>query len=487
MKNNIYRSLLYTPLLFACISIHSCSEDDPAKWVDLRYKTDDTYTVPASGKESVTIQVKSTDPWTVFGHETWTTISPDHGDAGTTYDVTITCKENTALDDRTDTITVKSDYWVGKRFTITQKGIAFLNVENADIAFSKAGNEAAFNVVSNQKWSAEVTEGDKWITIVSGATGQQNGTVSLKPIVNNGEKRIAKVTVYDRHGVARQTVTCTQDGVILTPSTPENGKWFALQPNAQKLEIPVDADVDWTVAKDNEEDEWYSVNTASTTRNKLVLDVLEHSGRAVRISSVTLTSKAAENTDPVVKQVKFRQINPSYIITKTINKTISSTYSENNLAYGEYHFFMKPPMKTAGEFQISLRWPGGPEYYVQYNLVNGVAAGLTSPWNGAFNMEEKTYHRTIDTNKENSIGIKVEKGSPAFVDPSSGKQITNFTWYINKQKIGNLEESKGLILQGILWQRILDTPMTLRIAGSDRASIFVEKYEFTPPLDWGQD
>lgn len=489
MKKNIYQFILYIPLLFVCLGIHSCSDEDPAKWVDLRYKTEDAYVLPASGEESVTIQVKSTDPWSVFGHESWNTITPDHGDAGTIYDVKITCKKNTDLDDRTDTITIKSDYWVGKRFTITQKGIAYLNLENAEISFNKTGNAAAFNVVSNQKWTAKVTEGEKWLSISSGQTGEKNGTVNLKSIVNNGEKRIGEVTIYDRHGVARQMVVCTQDGVVLTPAIPQNGKWFALQPNAQQLEIAVDADIDWTVSKDNVDDEWFNINTASTTRNKLVLNILEHTGRAVRISSVSLTSKAAENTDPVVKQVKFRQINPPYIITKTINKSIGGTYTEENLTYGEYHFFMKPPMKFPGQFQISLRWAGGPEYYVQYNLTNGVAAGLTSPWNGAFNMEESTYHRSIDTNKENSIGIKVEKGSPNFVDPSSGKQITNFTWYINKQKVGDLEGSKGLILQGILWQRILDTPTTLRMYydGSDGGAIFVEKYEFIPPLDWGQD
>ena len=476
--------------------LHSCSDDEPTKWVDLRYKTEDVYIFSASGEDSYTIQVKSTDPWSVSAKENWSNITPDHGDADKIYDIAITCKENTDLDDRIDTVTIKSDYWVGKRFVINQKGIAYLNVEGIGFIMAKTSNAtAAFQVVSNQKWTAKVTEGEQWLSITAGESGEQNGTISITATGNNGEKRTGKVSIYDRHGVVRQIVDCTQDGVTLTPEIPENGKWFALQSNAQRMEIDIDADIEWSVAKDNEEDAWFSINTASTTSHKLVLDVLKNSGSTVRVSSVTLTSTAAEGSEPVIKQIKFRQINAPYVQTKILNKKIGSGgYVEKNLSYGEYHFFMKPPMKLPGQFQISLRWQWGKGtsdlYYVQYNLTDGVAAGLTSPWNSPMNMEETGYHRAVDTNQENSIGFKVELGKTDFVDPSTGKPIANFIWYVNKKVVVSLQEVPHMLLPGgLLWEHIINTPAELNMfyRGSDGGSIFVEKYEYIAPLDWGED
>ncbi len=48
-----------------------------------------------------------------------------------TYDVTIKCEENTSLDDRTEVINIKSDYWTGKKFTLTQKRYCLLRVRRS--------------------------------------------------------------------------------------------------------------------------------------------------------------------------------------------------------------------------------------------------------------------------------------------------------------------------------------------------------------------
>ena len=112
------------------------------KWVDLRYRVDqDSYLIDAKGTETVTFLVKSTDPWEVFGskRESWYTITPDQGEPGETFTVTIKCKENTDLDDRADTINIKSDYWTGKQFLLTQKGIAYLNYEPVENILQEGG------------------------------------------------------------------------------------------------------------------------------------------------------------------------------------------------------------------------------------------------------------------------------------------------------------------------------------------------------------
>ena len=161
MRLNIRKSIItgisLATLLPAFSLLQGCDDSEAEKWVDLRYRVEDSYLVEAKNPEPVSFQVKSTDPWEVFGKYDWYTISPSTGEAGETYTVTVTCKENTELDDRIDTLNIKSDYWTGKRFVLTQKGTAYLNVEGVDM-IDQEGNSETFSVLSNQKWTAKVTE-----------------------------------------------------------------------------------------------------------------------------------------------------------------------------------------------------------------------------------------------------------------------------------------------------------------------------------------
>lgn len=56
-------------LLAAVPVLQSCDDDEKQKAVDLRYRVEDSYLLPADGTTdelSVTFQVKSTDPWEIF-------------------------------------------------------------------------------------------------------------------------------------------------------------------------------------------------------------------------------------------------------------------------------------------------------------------------------------------------------------------------------------------------------------------------------------
>ena len=50
-----------------------------------------------------------------------------------------------------------------------------------------------FNVLSNQKWSAKVTEGDIWLSIRGNdgkIEGEQNGQITVEATPNTGEMRV---------------------------------------------------------------------------------------------------------------------------------------------------------------------------------------------------------------------------------------------------------------------------------------------------------
>ena len=205
--------------------------EEAVKTVDLRYRASDSYDLPATGAQSFTILVASTDPWTVTSeHPDWCIISEEEGEAsdpelvhtGKAAPTTIRVQyyDNTFLDDRTDKITIQSDYWVGKVITVNQKGIAFLTIPESDLDLSveKAGGNYYIHINSNQPWSARVTDGD-WISITDGASGEGVGTVTVTALDNVAELRYAEVTVYDRHEVASAKILFTQDGPRSAPAS----------------------------------------------------------------------------------------------------------------------------------------------------------------------------------------------------------------------------------------------------------------------------
>lgn len=303
-----WRTLMGTLILIGSLFAQSCKDDEAMKWVDLRYKANDSYTIAASGEESVPIQVKSTDPWEVFSkHPDWCTISPAQGEAETLYDITITYKANTSLDDRTDTVIIKSDYWIGKEVTIIQKGIAYLTLENADDPIlEKAESTYSFNVKSNQDWSANVTEGEEWLSIQAGNNGTKDGSVTVKALENKGEQRSGTVVMYDRHGEEVATVTFTQEGVILLPDVQS----IRAQYNETQVTVHVESNGEWMVTKADEDADWYSFGKTEYSGNDdIIITLTENSDDFVKKARFQISSKAGEGGQPIVKTITLKQGN----------------------------------------------------------------------------------------------------------------------------------------------------------------------------------
>ena len=149
-----------------------CQPETPEtqhKVVDLRYRVDDSYVLDAISPQSISIIISSTDPWTVTtAHPEWCMIDieegagsdPDsvHVGQGAKTTVHVQYYDNNKLDDRDDIIEIRSDYWLGKKVKVHQKGTAFLTADKTAQAPTKAAANYTVNVLSNQKWSAKFVE-----------------------------------------------------------------------------------------------------------------------------------------------------------------------------------------------------------------------------------------------------------------------------------------------------------------------------------------
>lgn len=490
MRFNRKKSLLINiagfALFFTAPLLQSCHDEEAEKWVDLRYRVEDSYLLEAHNPEKVSFVVKSTDPWEVFGKYDWYTISPSTGEAGEKYTVTITCQDNNDLDDRTDTIHIKSDYWTGKKFTLTQKGIAYLNIENVD-RIDQAGGTKTFDVLSNQKWTAEVTEGDIWLSIESGASGEQNGKITVKASTNAGEQRTGIVTVYDRHGKVAQVVECTQNGVLLSPEVPENGKWFAIYEQAQQLIIPVESNAEWTVSKENADDDWYDFEqTSFEGSGNIVINVSEHKGSSVRTAIITLTTKAAEGATPLTKTVKFKQANPKIPDVHEVNATVSGDYyGPSGLMPGRYNFYLAP--FTASQVNLFFIWSGSNPYAeLRFWIQDKKTKLSTTPWCSDVYIEKGDCIRDVDTSKPNVLSFDIQERADT-KDPSKSWIYTE--WILNDVVIAKAT-SDG-ISDGNGTDDTWKVPFAQISAGgtflirTSGGSAVLTKYEYIAPLVWG--
>lgn len=492
MKPNIQRIIFGSSLLFTFLItfplFQSCNDDEAEKWVDLRYKVEDSYLVEAKNPEPFSFQVKSTAPWEVFGKYDWYTVSPASGEAGKIYNVTISCKENTELDDRIDTINIKSDYWTGKRFVLTQKGTAYLNVEGVDM-IDQEGHSETFSVLSNQKWTAKVTDGNVWLSIQSGTSGEMNGEITVTASPNTGEQRTGIVTIYDRHGEIVREVQCTQDGVLLTPDTPENGKWFAMYEQAQQLTIHIESNAEWEVSKENEADDtWYHFEETSFTGSAdLVINVDEHEGSSVRTGIIVLSTKANEGATPLVKTVKIKQANPQRAEVHDMNQVLTGAYyGPGDLSVGHYNFYFEP----FGNANLSLfiMWKGqaddGGNAELRFHIHNQKTVLSTRPWNGDVYTENSGH--AVDTSKPNVLSFEIREAVDA-TDPT--KSWIYSEWILNDVIIAKATSDGVIDHNGT--SDTYKVPFERTKAGTSfemsasGGSITFTKWEYIAPIVWG--
>ena len=283
------------------------------KWVDLRYRAEDSYSLPWESPEAFSFLVKSTDPWTVRSYNPeWCTITPTEGEGNPvivdaeTYTVTVQYKDNAQLDDRVDTLEIKSDYWVGKLITVYQKGNAYLDVKNEEqnLEIEKTGGELTFAVRANQDWSAKVIEGSDWLAIKSGATGTLDGSVTLTVNENTGEKRYGAVSLLDRHGEERVVVKVIEDGVQLDPATFEVRAAY----NQGIYELNVVSNASWKAEKTDDKAQWFTIeNPENIGEAVLRIAMNDNGGNSLRKTSIRIVTIAEPGEPVVTREIVLKQ------------------------------------------------------------------------------------------------------------------------------------------------------------------------------------
>lgn len=482
---------LFGLLFISSLGLASCS-DESVTGTDLRFEEDgkmiveDSYVIDAAGTKKITLRVRCNHEWRIIGTgQDWYTISPSQGEAGEAT-VTISCAVNESLDDRQDEISIQSLDWTGKKFTLLQKGIAYLNIEEgSNTIWEKTDCGGEIKILSNQEWSAQIIEGQEWISIDGQSTGGQNyeeRTESLKLSfsANKGEERKALLTLFDRNKneSTKINVELSQDGIVLKPVIYEDKNFikygyqrvYGYQSGETfTFDVVSDKGSTWEVKKGNNADTWYKVekgkptdyaelsetnvgeNTTRLEKTTVTVTMLENNTTGkVRKADVLIT---VDSEVPVEKKIPFRQAYEPKVETSVFsNGAAGWNQLQGNVSSGGFaaNTLITKTGYQAGTFRLYVKnyAKGGPfmdlyceqppveqEHILTFGINNKEKPNklwiFNSPWGFARPaLSEKLFNKGIkpELNTPCILEMKVEP-SPRISD--DGQEKTDFamiTW-----------------------------------------------------------
>lgn len=240
-------------------------------------------------------QITSNGAWKAASNQSWLTVTPSIGIGNSP--LTLRATANTALVERTATVTISADGVTSKLVLVTQNAGDTTLVVSRTTATIKAvaGSTASVKITSNTSWTVNCDE--SWLTVAPIASDGDAIIVITAEANPSSTVRVAKVVVSGI-GVTSQTITVTQaECAYLQVSSSEV--------NVEKVEgstvlVDVLSNVSWKAVSS---ESWLSVSPSSSSLSrKITFTAKENSEVTERSSIVTISGTGVEPTQIVVTQ-----------------------------------------------------------------------------------------------------------------------------------------------------------------------------------------
>ena len=491
------------------LGVWSCEKPntEPLESVDLRYRADDVYNIGARNASVISIVVTSTAPWSLTSvHPDWCIIETEEGEAsdpqkvlegkGDKTTVRIQYYDNLQLDDRTDTLVIRTENWIGKKVVVNQKGIAYLDISEEEQApvVVKDGGETTIHIAANQDWSVAVTDGE-WLSVSGPDTGSNDGTFTVTATKNASWQRYATVTVYDRHGVVMYEIVFTQDGVQIDPELDELRVGF----DQKSATLNVVSNSKWTVLKSNENDDWFTIENPDHEGNGTInITFTENPGTALRKTNIIIQS-VSENPDDfkaerniVLKQayfiapVRYLLDNDEMSLWKS-DQAKTPVYTKGVGTYFENYARLNRNPMPFGNYKFS--WTSiDPAARIRHWFCYSDGQELK------YNLKAASKEVVVDFNSS-SAGIS---GKPADIvdsyplDPAgthtfelrfapSGETYCRVTYYVDDIEVTSFESSDT-----VMHKVTYGAEINMYVGVDTGGSAVCEWYEYTAPVNWDE-
>jgi hypothetical protein len=250
------------------------------------------------GKEeasTATSIVTSSTSWTATSNQDWLTVSPASGTGNGT--LTFIAEQNTALTERSATVTLAATDVNPVAITITQAGDAILSASSSQLAIGKEEASTVTSIVtSNTSWTA--SSNDDWLT-VSPVSGAGNATLTFTTKQNTAVAQRTATVILATTGVNPVTITITQqpgDALLSVSSS----QLEISKEEASTATSLVTSNTSWTASSN---DDWLTVSPVSGTGNAtLTFTTKQNTAVTQRTATVTLAATGTNTVSITITQ-----------------------------------------------------------------------------------------------------------------------------------------------------------------------------------------
>ncbi len=324
MKYNI---LILLSLLLVNLSCDN--EEDP--YINLS-QNQTSFTINNIGN-SQTISFDTNVSWTTKTSQSWCTVSPASGEAGTN-SITVTVAPNELYDSRSCKLTILAGF-VTKTFTINQDNNLGLIITQDRYELSNEAETIEVEVKANVDFGVTISEG--WITQVK-SRGLTGTILEFKVDKNESyNNREGSITIYEKNGNLSSTIRVFQsqeDAIILSEDE------YNLSNDNHTLEVELKTNVDYDVIIPKGGD-WVSYTPPT---------------RGLRAETVVLTVSRNDTYDARSTEVYIRNVATNLQDTLTINQEANTGLVVGNDKYelGNEGGAIEVIVKTNVEFDVEI-------------------------------------------------------------------------------------------------------------------------------------
>lgn len=256
---------------------------------------------------SKTVSITAESKWESKTSDTWITVSPSSGEAGT-HSINITVDANNSVSVRTGYVYVNVGNSSKLQIPISQKGL-YLEVKPSSLSFSADTESKQLEISSNTDWY--VTSLPDWLT-ASPKSGKNNQMITLKSQLNTSSSSRSGKIMIEKQGLSLSAIVdVLQEGLNL--SVDNNNLQFGSETSTQN--VIINTYVGWTASSS---DGWITLSqTSGTGKSTLSIYVEENREDSPRTGFVRVIAGELSQTITITQQGKY------FNITET-DKTFTS-------------------------------------------------------------------------------------------------------------------------------------------------------------------
>lgn len=245
------------------------------------------------------IDVSSEAKWTASTSDSWITVSPTEGSAGTS-SITISIAPNTSVDERTGYVILTIGEEKRIQIPIIQRGI-YIKSDKTECNFDGSSGTQDIQISSNTSW--EISSLPSWISVDKNS-GSGNSLVKVTAEDNpNTTERHGEFVLSQPGLTSSVTIKVHQKGKVFNVATTQLN--FTDESGSQDVSIATDGNWQATASTD-----WISVSSLSGTGNAtLSISVTENETNEERNGTVTISMGDATAIIAVVQKGKYFKIN----------------------------------------------------------------------------------------------------------------------------------------------------------------------------------